>query len=100
MHAPRNPLIALALLTAASAGAQESPDAEPGIRLEQVVVTARKQSESVQDVPLSVTAINSERMAELGMSTLQDVAMRTPGLQNGNFINDPRTFGVTFRVKY
>jgi iron complex outermembrane receptor protein len=53
--------------------------------LEEIVVTARKQSESVQDVPLSVTAITSERIAALGMSSLQDVALRTPGLQYGNF---------------
>jgi iron complex outermembrane receptor protein len=60
--------------------------AEPAAEgLEEVVVTARKTAESVQDVPLSVTAITSEQMRQLGLTNLNDVAVRTPGLQYGNF---------------
>jgi iron complex outermembrane receptor protein len=48
--------------------------------VEEVVVTARKTEESLQDVPLSVTALSSEEMRRASVITMQDVAQLTPGL--------------------
>ncbi|MBL0116808.1 MAG: hypothetical protein IPP45_16355 [Sphingomonadales bacterium] len=39
-----------------------------------IVVTARKQSESLQDVPMSISAISGENLESAGYSELNDVA--------------------------
>ncbi|WP_344938141.1 TonB-dependent receptor [Zhongshania borealis] len=43
-------------------------------------MTARKRSESQQDVPLAVTAVSSEEMASQNISTIADIARIAPGL--------------------
>ncbi len=48
--------------------------------LEEVVVTARKRSESQQDVPLAVTAVSSAEMAANNISTIADISRIAPGL--------------------
>lgn len=47
--------------------------------LEGVVVTARKRKESLQNVPLSVTAFSAKQMEQRGYNTLEDIASATPG---------------------
>jgi iron complex outermembrane receptor protein len=49
--------------------------------LEEVVVTARRREESLQDVPLSVTAFSGEAIDRAGFTNLEDVSMQTTGLQ-------------------
>lgn len=46
--------------------------------LEEVVVTARKREESLQDVPISVQAIAGERIAVQGIVDIQQLAPYTP----------------------
>ncbi|MCW5573328.1 MAG: TonB-dependent receptor [Steroidobacteraceae bacterium] len=48
--------------------------------LEEVVVTAQKRSESLQDVPFSVVAVTSENMQRSGSSNIVDLARNVPGL--------------------
>ena len=62
---------ALALVTALSAPAQE---------LEEVVVTAQKRAQNVQDVPISITTFSGEQIAELGIAQAKDLASQTPGV--------------------
>lgn len=47
---------------------------------EDIIVTAQRQEQRLQDVPVSVTAFNSEQLRERNIETIQDVAIRTPGL--------------------
>ncbi len=47
--------------------------------LEEVIVTARKRTESLQDVPLSISAFNSEFMDKADINSLPDIADFTPG---------------------
>jgi iron complex outermembrane receptor protein len=49
--------------------------------LEEVVVTARKREESLQDIPLAISAFSSQQIQEAGFLGLQDIAGFTPGLQ-------------------
>ena len=49
-------------------------------QLEEVVVTARKRAENLQDVPLTVTAFTSEAIQRSGIKTVEDVIRFTPGL--------------------
>lgn len=46
-----------------------------------IVVTARGRNETLLDVPISITAFDSERIAEKGISSVAAVAQQTPGLQ-------------------
>lgn len=53
--------------------------------IEEVIVTARKREETLQETPLSVTAFTSDMIDRAGIADIQDVALRTPGLNYGNF---------------
>src|SRR5277367_2524948 len=64
---------------AAEAAAAESPG-ETGVALEGVSVTANRREESMQNVPLSVTAANAETLAANGITSTSDLSELTPGL--------------------
>ena len=51
--------------------------------IEEVVVTARKKSESLQDVPLSVSALQEETLEERGINVFEDYLMQLPGVTAG-----------------
>src|SRR5260370_30427345 len=48
--------------------------------LEEIVVTAQRRSENLQNVPVAVTAISAAQLAATGISTSQDLSLVTPGL--------------------
>jgi iron complex outermembrane recepter protein len=48
--------------------------------LEEVVVTATRRSERLQDVPISVTAFSQEKMDAQGLRSIDDVTRLTPGV--------------------
>lgn len=50
------------------------------VALEEIVVTARKRQESLQDIPLSITAFTAAQIERAGIRNLDDVAKFTPGL--------------------
>src|ERR1044072_9075098 len=63
---------------AASAQAQEG--GRSASVLEEIVVTAQKRSESLQDVPVAVSAFTSEVRDLIGITTIGDLTDFTPGL--------------------
>ena len=84
----RKPLaIAVALSAMASAPAVLSQESK--LVLEEVVVTARKRTESLQDVPISIQALGAERIAELGISSFEDYAAMLPSLSYTSGGNGP-----------
>mgnify|MGYP003653675866 CR=1 FL=1 len=54
--------------------------------LEEVIVTARKRAESLQESPVAVSAFSAAKLAEAGASTLADLNQLVPNIevQNGN----------------
>jgi iron complex outermembrane receptor protein len=64
-------------LAALSAGVALQVRAEV---LEEIIVTAQKREQSLQDVGLSVSAFTGEQVRELGFRTTTDVTAFTPGL--------------------
>ncbi len=50
-------------------------------RLEEVVVTARKRSESLQDVPVAVSALTPTQIEQSGIQTMVDVAKLVPNVE-------------------
>lgn len=71
---------ALAIVAAGQAIAQEDTDTAEVKRLEQVTVTAVKREQSLNDVPVSVTAFTEETRQELALDSLADFARFTPSL--------------------
>lgn len=70
-------LAAGSVTTALPAVAQQSGSGA----LEEIVVTARKRgAESVQDIPISITAIGEGRLRLLNVSDFEDFAYQVPGL--------------------
>ena len=49
--------------------------------LEEVVVTATKRAESVQDVGIAITAYTGEQLEQLGFTSAQQVTSMAPGVQ-------------------
>ena len=49
--------------------------------LEEVVVTAQKREQSVQDVGIAITSLTGTEIRELGFATALDISHQTPGLE-------------------
>ncbi|WP_321324392.1 TonB-dependent receptor plug domain-containing protein [uncultured Parasphingorhabdus sp.] len=54
--------------------------AEP-VRAQEIVVTARRRAENLSDTPSALSVFTSESIDRLGMTTLEDITVRTPGVQ-------------------
>lgn len=79
---------AIGLSSQATVYAQDVFSDEEEVRrggLEEIVVTAQKRAENVQDIPLSVTALSSETLDNSGFDDLSDLSALSPSLQLGNF---------------
>ena len=51
--------------------------------LEEVVVTARKKAESLMDAPVAVTVVSGDSLDRQGITNLEQMASKVPGLQLG-----------------
>lgn len=74
--------VALPSVAFAQAGgeAPQSADDENSGQLQEILVTARKMDERLQDVPVSVTAFSGEQLETQGAARVEDIAKFTPGL--------------------
>ncbi|WP_375392893.1 TonB-dependent receptor [uncultured Sphingomonas sp.] len=61
-----------------------------------IIVTANKREERLLNVPISVVAINGDRLQRLNLSTATDLQFVTPGLGLGDS-NTPRGAGLRIR---
>jgi outer membrane receptor protein involved in Fe transport len=68
-------LVGVAPLPAASFAAEEE------VTLDEIVVTAQKREESLQDVPLSVAAISGDKLLEAGIQRMDDLKAYVPNFQ-------------------
>lgn len=73
-------LAALAATCSTGALAQASVAPEQN-GSDDIVVTAQKREQRIEDVPVTVTAITGQRMAAIGVNSLAEVAQFIPGLQ-------------------
>ncbi|MBL4673420.1 MAG: TonB-dependent receptor [Arenicella sp.] len=51
-----------------------------GYALEEIVVTAQKRSESLQDTPIAITAFTANGLADKGVQDISEIAQLTPSL--------------------
>ncbi len=86
MRRTRRALIGLALLNLGSlplvveAQQQAQPQAEPPGALQEVIVTATKRRENLQEVPFSVSATSQEQIRNSGAMDIVDLARNIAGL--------------------
>ena len=71
----------LASAAHAQAASQTSAAAESGTDANDIVVTANKREQNLNDVGLTVTAISGETLAERRITSVQDIAAAVPGLK-------------------
>ena len=70
-----------AIALSSPALAQDAPASEPAAEEEGgIIVTARRQSESLQDVPAAVTVFGAETLAKTGVQRADDFIQLTPGV--------------------
>src|SRR5919108_1160963 len=53
--------------------------------LQEVVVTAERRSESIQDVPITIQALTSETMTQLNVKTFDDFLKYLPNVTAGGY---------------
>jgi iron complex outermembrane recepter protein len=75
----RSALVCLAISTAAAMPAVQAAD-DSGLVLEEIVVTAQKRTENLQEVSISVTAFSGEKLKELGFTDTTDIIKQSPGV--------------------
>lgn len=78
--------LALALILSGTSNvaiAQSNEQSNEQFSLDEIIVTARKRVESLQNAPLSVAAVSGQEMDKLGVTSLDQLSARTPGLQIG-----------------
>ncbi|MDX1500048.1 MAG: TonB-dependent receptor [Woeseiaceae bacterium] len=82
---PKQTVVAAAVAAAlAGTGAAQAQQAQrPARAIEEVVVTATKREESLQDVPIAVTALTADALDELGITNFSDYVMQLPGVTAG-----------------
>ena len=69
------PLLAIVILAPAVAAEPPAPEA-----LEEIIVTARKRAENLQDVPDSITAFSARAIEERRINRISDALLLTPGV--------------------
>lgn len=81
-------LVVAALLTSPVAHSQA---------IEEIIVTAQKREESMQDIGVSVTAFSGDTVRDLGLTRSTDIALQTPSLNIGTPVGEGNNPSITLR---
>lgn len=73
-------ILAGTALTLMAPGLAAAQDVAPAASEDEVVVTARKREERLQDVPIAVTAVDAAAIEREQINTVKEIAAYTPGL--------------------
>ncbi|WP_029087305.1 TonB-dependent receptor [Brevundimonas aveniformis] len=81
-----------AVILGVAAGAAQAQDAgdEP-TRVDDIIVTAQKREQSLQDVPIVVTTLSEELLEDAGVRDIKDLQILTPGLSVTSTTNESIT---------
>lgn len=93
--------IGLSCALAAPALAQDSPPPQPSDQdtsaIREIIVTAQKRNESVQDIPIAVTALDEQALNSETVSDIRDIAGRVPSLVVDNVGAGPSAAAIAIR---
>jgi iron complex outermembrane receptor protein len=70
-------------MTGLAAAIASSAVQADGFAIEEIIVTAQKRAQSVQDVPIAINAFSEDTLKERGIIDTADLAAQTPSLQYG-----------------
>ena len=85
----RGLLLASALSAVPAAVLAQTPSApDDGVQLGEIVVTAQRKAERLQDVPVSVTAITGETLQKQKIDSASDLASVVPNLQTVGVVGE------------
>src|SRR5215475_8330544 len=88
-----NVLVGAGLLAFTGIAAAQTDTSAPG--LEEIVVTARRMEERLQDVPISMTVLTQDQLNSNNITKAEDLATITPSLSvNNNFGTENATFAI------
>ncbi len=82
---------AVASLVSGGPVAAQDQNVERGRTLDEVVVTAQKREENIQDVPMVVTAVSGQLLQDTGVRDIKDLTILTPGLIVTSTANETST---------
>jgi len=95
----RNTLRTVALSTVAALALPLAAEAQQ-IALEEIVVTARKRAESLQEIPVAISAFTADQMEVTGATNLVDLSKFTPGIQfNEQGVQEPGRLYTAIRFR-
>jgi iron complex outermembrane receptor protein len=92
-HAASLACLVLAGTVSAGARADNSASATAAPDLDEIVVTATRRAESIDKIPISISAFSQPKMDEQGIKSVDDLARFTPGLTFA-----PSTDGLTSSI--
>lgn len=91
----KNRFVTMTSVLALTAFAGEA--AAQQMALEEIVVTARKRDESIQDIPLSVTAFSANQIKNQAITDVEDVLQFIPGVHMSNHTANRNNPAIRFR---
>jgi iron complex outermembrane receptor protein len=74
-------VIALAVIAALGLQAKEAGAQSAGAGLEEIVVTAQRREQNLQEVPISIIALTGDMIEETGLRDPRDLQSLVPGMQ-------------------
>jgi len=86
-------LVATSAVAQSAASAPAAPAATPAPEhtVDDIIVTAQKRSNSLQNVPIVVTAVGHQLLEDTGVKDIKDLAVLTPGLLVTSTTNEGST---------
>jgi len=83
--------LVLAMSGALAAGPSWAQQAANQQVLTEIIVTAQKREQNIQDVPISVIALSSQQLKDAGVTDIKDMQVLTPGLTVTSTTNESST---------
>ncbi len=76
----RYPLAGLLVISATLSGNTRAADTTNAPALTEIIVTAQKRQENIQDVPVSVMALSGQQLQDAGVKDIKNLQVLTPGV--------------------
>ncbi|HKY92272.1 MAG TPA: TonB-dependent receptor [Nevskiaceae bacterium] len=83
---------------AEDAAAPAPAPADAPLRLDEIVVTAQKKAENIQDVPISMSVVDQKFIANWGLTDVREAMLAVPNVkvEEAGFFASPRVRGFSF----
>ena len=95
MHSSRSLVgTVVALAAGAPLPLQAQQGTAPESRLEEIVVTAQRREERLQDVGIAVTALGNEMLTDLNITTATDITRAVPSLKMNAYSSSQVVFNI------